>query len=136
MNANVLNEILAKFDNRRLRVLRNFLSCEIPDDAVQKTIEFVKCSDDDFKTKQFQDTIYKGEAYEGVFIEGNMHLISSNSKDVLIIDEVSEEFGGGENEYTRLSININDFICLISKKYEVIKLIDAKVGSDFIIDDH
>ena len=135
MSTNAVNEILTKFNERQLRVLRNFLNCEIPDDMLQDTIAFVESNDDDFKKELFGIMIYTGEAYKGVFIEGNQYLISSNSKDVQIIDEVSEEFGGGEGEYTRLSMSVNDFVCLISEKYEVIKLIDNKVGSDFIIDD-
>ena len=136
MSTNTVNEILTKFNNHQLWKLRDFLFSEIPDEMVQDTVAFVESDNDDFKKELFGVMIYKGDTYDGVFIEGNQYLISSNTKEVLIIDEVGEEWCGGENEYTRLSININDFICLISKKYEVIKLIDAKVGSDFIIDDH
>jgi hypothetical protein len=120
---NNIEKILLMFDEQQLNRLKYFLISEIDDDVLKETIKFV-ISDDKEKEEKFQDILYDGEKYEGLFLEGNQYLISSCEKNVLLIDSLSEEQGVNE-ENTRLVMNIDNFICLISDKKEVLNWIES-----------
>ena len=123
MDINKIREILLKYGAYELKILGDFLFSENYNDPIEETIEFVKSSDED-KVKKFKDILYDGDRYDGLFIEGNQYLISSCGDEVAIIDEISEEHGASK-AYTRISIDINDFIYLITNSKEVIKCIKA-----------
>jgi len=118
-----IGKILLMFDEQQLNRLKDFLISEIDDDILTETINFV-ISDDKEKEEKFQNVLYDGEKYEGLFLEGNQYLISSCEKNVLLIDSLSEEQGVNE-ENTRLVMNIDNFICLISDKREVLNWIES-----------
>jgi len=117
MNSDI-DRILSTFNRQKLNRLKDFLISEIDDDVLEETINFV-ISDDKGKEKFFCDLLYVGEKYEGLFLEGNQYLIYSREKEVLLIDSLSEGQGVSEAE-TRLVMDIDNFICLISNKEKVL----------------
>ena len=82
-------------------------------------VEFVQSSDI-AKQKNFRDALYKGSNYDGLFLECNEHIISSNGKEVLVVNEVLEEFGQFQSCNVRLTFSIKDFIFLVTQKERVL----------------
>lgn len=123
MIENVEN-ILMVLSKQQQNKLKDFLLSEIDDDVLEETIKFV-LSDDNEKKEKFQNLLYDGEKYDGVFLEGNQYLIASTDKSVVLIDALSEEKGVNELD-TRIKVDINHFISLISNKMKVLNLLDAR----------
>jgi len=119
-----IKEILNRLTNRQQNKLKDFLISEIDDDVLKETIDFI-LSDDHEKKEKFQNLLYTGKKYKGVFLEGNQYLISSNDKNVILIDALSEEHGVNEVN-TRINIDIDYFIGLISNKKEVLDFLNSK----------
>lgn len=119
-----MENILIMFDKQQQNKLKDFLLSEIDDDVLEETINFV-LSDDSEKKEKFQNLLYDGEKYDGVFLEGNQYLIASTDKSVVLIDALSEEKGVNELD-TRIKVDINHFISLISNKMKVLNLLDAR----------
>lgn len=133
MNINqCLKQMLENYNIQQIRKIQDFLLSEIDDDILQETIDFVKSSDEQKKEK-YEDILYIGNRYSGVYLEGNQYLISSSKNEVLIIDVISEEMGVKE-EKARLSIPIEEFIFLISNKRSVIDWIKKKMDDPTIFD--
>jgi len=123
MIENVEN-ILMVFSKQQQNKLKDFLLSEIDDDVLEETIKFV-LSDDNEKKERFQDILYDGKKYKGIFLEGNQYLIASNDKSVILIDALSEENGVNEID-TRINVDVNHFIDLISNKMEVLNLLYSR----------
>ena len=119
-----LENILMVLNKQQQNKLKDFLLSEIDDDVLEETIKFV-LSDDNEKKEKSQDILYDGKRYEGTFLEGNQYLIASNDKNVILIDALSEENGVNEID-TRIKVDVNHFIVLISNKMEVLNLLDSR----------
>lgn len=117
MNNDIKNIFLI-FNKQQMRKIEDFLLSEIDSENLQETIDFIESSDE-IKTEKFKDSLYDGDKYIGLYLEGNQYLISGSKNIVLIIDILSEEHGV-DRKYTRIEINKENFIYLISNKQEAI----------------
>ncbi|MGL4698038.1 hypothetical protein [Enterococcus larvae] len=91
------------------------------EDNLQETIDFV-VSDDNSKKTNFNDELYEGSRYEGIFLEGNQYLLSSSKGKVMIIDLLSEIHGVNIKD-TRVQFEEENFIKLIMNKRETLNWI-------------
>lgn len=71
---------------------------------------------------KYNDILYTGDKYKGIFIEGNQYLISSDGQHVCIIDYISEEYGV-DIKQTRISFTLSDFLELMNNKKIVLDYI-------------
>jgi len=115
----ILNKLLSKYDEIKLNKIKDFILSEIHEDTIKETENFINCKLSDRKNK-FNDLLYEGENYVGVFLEGNQYLISEEDNIVIIIDFISEENGVGR-DLTRFELSTEDFLVLINNKEQVLK---------------
>lgn len=119
INMNNIESIMSKYNKQQVSKIKDFLLSEIDSDNIEETIDFVKSNNQE-KMGKFQDILYDGEIYSGLFIEGNQYLISSSDRKVLIIDAVSEE-NGVDKELTRLECSLEDFTFLLRNIKDVLR---------------
>ncbi|EAC6871561.1 hypothetical protein E5Z49_00895 [Listeria monocytogenes] len=113
-----VQQILSNYNRQQVSKIQDFLISEIDKDNLEETIDFLTSSDI-VKQAKYKDILYTGEAYEGLYIEGNQYLISSIQDEVLILDAVSEENGISE-EQTRVKISLQEFIYLVNNKKDTL----------------
>ncbi|EAE1811794.1 hypothetical protein GM60_05175 [Listeria monocytogenes] len=111
--------IMNRYNSQQVSKIKDFILSEIDSDNIEETIDFVKSSNQE-KMSRFQDVLYDGEIYSGLFIEGNQYLISSSERKVLIIDAVSEE-NGVDKELTRIECSLEDFTFLLRNIKDVLR---------------
>ncbi|MEI5994602.1 hypothetical protein [Candidatus Enterococcus mansonii] len=116
---NNIDSIMSKYNIQQVVKIKDFLLSEIDSDNIEETIDFVKSSNQEKKSK-FQDIMYDGERYSGLFIEGNQYLISSSNHEVMIIDSISEEHGV-DKDSTRIEFSLEDFIFLLKNKKDALE---------------
>ncbi|EAD7001218.1 hypothetical protein FL859_12495 [Listeria monocytogenes] len=116
---NNIDSIMSKYSKQQVSKIKDFILSEIDSDNIKETIDFVKSCNQE-KMGKFQDILYDGEIYSGLFIEGNQYLISSSDRKVLIIDAVSEE-NGVDKELTRLECSLEDFTFLLRNIKDVLR---------------
>lgn len=114
-----IDDVMCKYNLLQIAKIKDFLISEIDDENLQETIDFVNASDK-IKKDVYTDYIYTGGKYQGLFIEGNQYLISSDKNNVYIIDYIGEENGIKINE-ARLCFTLSEFIFLIKNKHFVLK---------------
>lgn len=119
INMNNIDSIMSKYSKQQVSKIKDFIVSEIDSDNIKETIDFVKSCNQE-KMSKFQDILYDGKIYSGLFIEGNQYLISSSDHKVLIIDAVSEE-NGVDKELTRLECSLEDFTFLLRNIKDVLR---------------
>lgn len=108
-----ITEFLKKYDFVSLNIIKDFLYSEVDDDDLDLIIDFVK-SDDNEKLKKYSDYIYQENEYDGVFLDGNQYIISSDRNTVCVIDTLEKKYQ--RNTIRKMIFNVNDFIFLIKNK--------------------
>ncbi|EAC2300544.1 hypothetical protein RAS25_002437 [Listeria monocytogenes] len=116
---NNIDSIMSKYNKQQVSKIKDFLLSEIDSDNIEETIDFVKSNNQE-KMGKFQDILYDGGIYSGLFIEGNQYLISSSNRKVLIIDAVSEE-NRVDKELTRIECSLEDFTFLLRNIKDVLR---------------
>lgn len=111
--------IMNRYNSQQVSKIKDFILSEIDSDNIEETIDFVKSNNQE-KMDKFQDILYDGGIYSGLFIEENQYLISSSDRKVLIIDAVSEE-NGVDKELTRIECSLEDFTFLLSNIKDVLR---------------
>ncbi|EAA0350273.1 hypothetical protein EK33_09895 [Listeria monocytogenes] len=116
---NNIDSIMSKYSKQQVSKIKDFILSEIDSDNIKETIDFVKSCNQE-KMSKFQDILYDGEIYSGLFIEGNQYLISSSDHKVLIIDAISEENGVNKG-LTRIECSLEDFTFLLRNIKDVLR---------------
>lgn len=116
MNLNI-NDVMKKYTKSQILKIKDFLLSEIDDSELDEIIEFVK-SDTQTKLEKFKELLYEGNEYDGVFLDGNQYIISSDSINVIIIDTMRSKYD--KNTVTDMVFEISDFILLLYNKKQVL----------------
>lgn len=116
MNLNI-NDVMKKYTKSQILKIKDFLLSEIDDSELDEIIEFVK-SDTQTKIEKFKEFLYEGNEYDGVFLDGNQYIISSDSVNVIIIDTMRSKYD--KNTVTDMIFEISDFILLLYNKKQVL----------------
>lgn len=116
MNLNI-NDVMKKYTKSQILKIKDFLLSEIDDSELDEIIEFVK-SDTQTKIEKFKELLYEGNEYDGVFLDGNQYIISSDSVNVIIIDTMRSKYD--KNTVTDMIFEISDFILLLYNKKQVL----------------
>ncbi|MBO5382958.1 MAG: hypothetical protein J6A30_01525 [Ruminococcus sp.] len=116
MNLNI-NDVMKKYTKSQILKIKDFLLSEIDDSELDEIIEFVK-SDTQTKLEKFKELLYEGNEYDGVFLDGNQYIISSDSINVIIIDTMRSKYD--KNTVTNMIFEISDFILLLYNKKQVL----------------
>ena len=116
MNLNV-NDVMKKYTKTQIARIKDFFISEIDDSDLEEIIEFIK-SDSQTKLDKFKDLLYDGNEYEGILLDGNQYLISSDTTYVTIIDTMSNMYD--IEEVTSIIFELSDFIFLLHNKKQVL----------------
>lgn len=119
---NRVKSILKHYNRMQCYKIKNFLVWDMDDEYIDETIDFVRASEQD-KKENFKNSLYDGDKYEGIYIEGNEYLISEKEGNVLIINWVDEEFST-DFSTTRIKFTMDDFIFLIKHKRDAINILN------------
>ena len=70
------------------------------------------------KIEKFGDYLYNNKDYEGILLDGNQYLISSNNSNVTIIDTLNHLHSNTEN--STIIFDLSEFIFLLNHKKQLL----------------
>ena len=113
----LIENIMRKYNKFQILKIKDFFLSEIDDTEIDEIIEFVNATDK-VKIEKFGDYLYNNKDYEGILLDGNQYLISSNNSNVTIIDTLNYLHSNTEN--STIIFDLSEFIFLLNHKKQLL----------------